>query len=110
MADKMKLTQTNVAKVEPVEGKTLLIWDTDLRGFGLRVSRGGAKAYIFQRRIGKETRRITIGRADDLKAEAARKEAERLAGLFAQGIDPEADKRRQKALTMTLGDAFEGRT
>ncbi|MFN3955099.1 MAG: tyrosine-type recombinase/integrase [Pararhodobacter sp.] len=106
MADKMKLTQTSVAKVEAVEGKTLLIWDTDLRGFGLRIAPGGAKAYIMQRRIGKETRRITICRAADKKAEEARKEAERLAGLFAQGIDPQAADRRQKALRMTLADAF----
>jgi integrase len=107
MPGKVKLTKTSVAKIEAVEGKTLLVWDTAITGFGLRVAPGGAKAYIMQRRVGNETRRITIGRVDDWEAEKARKEAERLAGLFAQGIDPTAAERRQKALTMTLRDAFD---
>ena len=107
MPDKrVKLTQTSVADIEPVAGTQLLIWDTELRGFGLRVSAGGAKSYIMQRRIGKATRRITIGRADDIKAETARRKALVTASQFAEGFDPVVEKRRTDARKITLRDAF----
>ncbi len=108
MDDKrLKLTQSSVAEIEPVPGRQLLVWDTELRGFGLRISAGGAKSYIMQRRIGKATRRITIGRADDIKAEAARRKALAVASQFAEGIDPVIEKRRIAAQKVTLGDAFD---
>ena len=66
----------------------MFAWDTEVRGFGLRISPGGAKTCILQRRAGTTTRRVIIGRADDMNAEAARKAAEKLAGQFAEGIDP----------------------
>ena len=107
MEDKrVKLTQTSVADIEPVAGTQLLIWDTELRGFGLRVSAGGAKSYIMQRRIGKATRRITIGRADDIKAVAARRKALAAASQFAEGFDPVAERRRTEARRISLRDAF----
>ncbi|SNT38168.1 tyrosine-type recombinase/integrase [Tropicimonas sediminicola] len=105
--DRVKLTKTTVAKIEPAEGKQLLVWDSELRGFGLRVSPGGAKAFIMQRRVGKNTRRVTIGRAGDMTPEAARKRALTLASQFADGIDPVAERKRQEARSMTLRDAFE---
>ena len=107
MAEKrVKLTKTSVAKVQPVAGKQLLLWDTELRGFGLRVSAGGAKSYIMQRRVGNVSRRITLGRADDIGAEAARRKALAAASQFAEGVDPVKEKARQKARGVTLREAF----
>jgi integrase len=103
----MKLTKTSVAKIEPQAGKQLLIWDSELRGFGIRVSPGGAKTYIMQRRIGRTTRRVTIGRADDISAESARRRALSLAAQFSEGIDPVAEERKLRARTRTLKEAFE---
>ena len=107
MADRVKLTKTTVAKVEPVEGRQVLLWDAELRGFGLRVSPGGAKSFIFQRRIGKRERRVTIGRAGEISAEAARKKALGLASQFADGFDPVKEAEVKAAQEVTLRDAFE---
>jgi integrase len=108
MTDKrMKLTKTSVEDVAPVPGKQIFVWDTEVRGFGLRVSPGGAKTYIMQRRIGSTSRRITIARADDMGAEKARKAAEKLASQFAEGFDPVAEAKRQKAREQTLKEAFD---
>ena len=74
MAEKRtKLTKASVAAIEADAARQVLVWDTEIRGFGLRVSPGGAKAYVMQRRVGATSRRVTIGRADDMSAEAARK-------------------------------------
>ena len=103
---KLKLTKTTVADLAPEAGKQVFIWDTEVRGFGLRISPGGAKTYILQRRIGATTRRVTIGRADDMTAERARKAAEKLASQFADGIDPVKERKRKLAQERTLRDAF----
>lgn len=106
-ASRMKLTKTSLARIAPVEGKQLLVWDTELRGFGLRVSAGGAKSYILQRRIGSKERRITIGRADDLTPETARRLATKMAVEFSEGIDPVQKRRKEQARAVTLREAFE---
>lgn len=107
MAEKMKLTKGAVERIVPPETGQRLIWDTELRGFGLRVSPGGARAYIMQRKVNGRDRRVTIGRAEDMSTENARKAALRLAAQFAEGKDPVAEKRRQKARQITLRDAFD---
>ena len=107
MADRrLKLTKTAVEGLVPEAGKQVFAWDTEVRGFGVRISPGGAKTYIMQRRAGTTTRRVTIGRADDMSAETARKAAVKLAGQFAEGIDPVKAKKRERAASQTLRDAF----
>ncbi|MEM9426089.1 MAG: Arm DNA-binding domain-containing protein, partial [Pseudomonadota bacterium] len=103
----MKLTRTAVDRIEPAPGKQKLVWDTEIRGFGIRISPGGAKAYIMQRRVNGTERRVTIGRADVISAEAARKKALSLAAQFLDGKDPVVEKRRQRARSVTLREAFE---
>lgn len=103
---RIKLTKTSVADLAPVAGKQTFVWDTEVRGFGIRIAPGGAKTFIMQRRIGSTTRRVTIARADDMTPETARKKAEKLASQFAEGIDPVAESKKRKAREQTLKDAF----
>lgn len=105
----MKLGKRAVAQIAPVPGKQLLIWDTEMRGFGLRVSPGGAKSYFVQRHLSgtKRSRRVTIGRADEISTEMARKKAAVIAGQLAEGVDPVAERRKRQLRSMTLGEAFE---
>jgi integrase len=108
MGDKRKkLTKGSVEEATPVDGKTTIIWDTETRGFGLRVSSGGAKAYILQRRIGKKERRMTIGRVDDMTLDKARKEVAKLVAQIVDGIDPVQEQERQAVQSLTLQQAFE---
>ncbi|NYT41058.1 integrase family protein [Sphingomonas sp. R-74633] len=81
-----------------VEG---FLWDQDLRGFGLRITAGGAASYVVQYRMGgreAKTRRYTIGgHGSPWTPSTAREEAGRLLRLVAQGIDPvESDKQRRR--------------
>ncbi|MBB1497528.1 integrase family protein [Paracoccus sp. MC1862] len=110
MADnRMKLTKASIATLPgiPEGGKQVLIWDTEIRGFGLRIAPGGTKSYVMQRRVGRQTRRITIARADDMTPESARKKALILAGEFAQGVDPVAVRQEEARRGQTLRHAME---
>lgn len=106
-SQRRKLTKASVQSIQPVAGKQILVWDTELRGFGLRVSPGGAKAFIMQRRIGTTERRVTIGRSDDMPPEIARKKATGMAAQFADGIDPVKKKKEREERALTLRGAFE---
>ncbi|HVM79905.1 MAG TPA: site-specific integrase [Stellaceae bacterium] len=93
---RQKLTKTTVDGIEP-SGKRIFVWDTELRGFGLRVTPSGAKTYVLQYRMGgrgSPARRYTIGQhgKDGWTPETARKKAEELKRLAKGGTDPHAAK------------------
>lgn len=100
----MKLTKTIVEALPiPASGQSLH-WDDKLRGFGVRVTPSGTRAYIVQGRVrgtGK-TRRETIGAHGVLTCDEARRRAQaKLVGL-ADGLDPQVEKQRAKSLAATL--------
>jgi hypothetical protein len=76
----IKITKRTVDAVNP-SGADQFLWDSDLKGFGLKVTAAGNKVYILQYRKGGRgtpTKRVTIGRHGALTPEQARKEAARL--------------------------------
>ncbi len=81
------------------------LWDTDLHGFGLKVTPTGTRIYILQYRMGgrgSASRRYTLGKHGPWTPDAARKEATRLLGLIATGEDPaEAKQHDRGGLTLT---------
>lgn len=86
------------------------LWDESIRGFGAKFRASGAVSYVLQFRMGGReagTRRYTIGsHGSPWTPATARTEAERLALLIAQGIDPvEADQqRRREAVDLAFSD------
>ena len=103
-ARKFKFTRESVEAARCPEGKSqALYWDTEQPGLGLRVTSHGARAFIFESRLGGRTVRVTIGPASmPIRAAkdktgrpvttGANAEAAKLAALVAQGIDPRAEK------------------
>ena len=84
------------------DGRELVLWDTELAGFGVRVQRGDAKSYILRYRAGRgrtaPLRKLTIGRhGSPWTPDQARTEAKRLSGLVAHGKDPAGAKAAAKA-------------
>ncbi len=85
-------------------------WDSDLPGFGVRVTSAGFKAYVAQYRLpglGRRgtTKRVTLGTHGVLTPEEARRLAKRELGRVAQGLDPAAERtaRRSAATIKELG-------
>ena len=91
-----RLTKRVVDAAELPAAGVRFIWDSELRGFGLRVTVGGSKSYVLQYRMkGKPARRMTLGaHGSPWTTEGARKEAERRLIKIRQGIDPVEEERR----------------
>ena len=104
----MKLTDKVIATLTlPADKKDVIHFDSDLRGFGLRLRRGAdgrtMRSWVCQFRRAGSSRRYLIGSADVVNAEQARAKAKKVLAAIALGDDPQADKaeRRDKdRLTM----------
>lgn len=89
-----KITKKLVDSLRPA-AVTYLVWDTELKGFLVRVTPNGAVSYAFEYRFGKVTRRLTIGgRGDPWTPDSARDEALKLKARVAQGGDPAMERKR----------------
>jgi integrase len=78
------------------------IWDSVIRGFGLRTTPAGVKTYVLKYTFKGEQRWFTIGKhGSPWTPETARQEAWQKLDEVRQGIDPqEAKKADRKALTV----------
>lgn len=104
---KVKLTKAAVEAIAPPPSGQLMVWDTTIAGFGVRVSAGGAKSFILMGRVNGVAVKRTLGRFGIMTAEKARQEAIRTAGHFASGIDPAKERRRAKVRQVTLQEAVD---
>lgn len=107
-----KLTKRVVDAATPHTSR-YTIFDTDVRGFGLRVFPSGEKSWIYEYRSGEGGRRaakkrVTMGSVKRMTASQARALAERLRARVNAGEDPQAQKAKQRdALTVDeLADLF----
>lgn len=112
MTRKTKLTKRVVdgAEVRPVR---YVLFDSEIRGFGLRVFPSGQKSWIFEYKVdggGRKasTKRVTIGRFDEFTPDEARKFAEKLRAKAKIGQDPQSEKiaYRQALSISDVVDAF----
>lgn len=108
-----KITKRSVDALKLADGAEAVLWDTELKGFGVRVQHGGSKSYLLHYRAGTgrgaPLRKLTIGRhGSPWTAEMARREAKRLIGLVENGADPAADKiaRREAPTIADLAARF----
>ncbi|MGC4025325.1 MAG: site-specific integrase [Mesorhizobium sp.] len=112
MSQKIKLTKRVVdgAEIRPAR---YVLFDSEIKGFGLRVFPSGQKSWIFEYKVdggGRKasTKRVTIGRSDEFTPDEARKFAEKLRAKAKMGLDPQAEKvEYRKAVTVDeLADKF----
>lgn len=109
----MKITKLFVDKLEipssNESGKTAQkrYYDETIKGFGVRVTSGGTKAFFLEKLIKNKLSRITLGRYPELTVELARKEAQKLLGQIAMGFDPIAQKQTAKMREVTLKEVFQ---
>jgi integrase len=71
-------------------------WDPTMRGFGVRVSYGGKKAFVVRYRVNGRLRRLTLGPYPDLSLAEARRKARMVMGDVAHGDDPAQDKQARR--------------
>ncbi len=97
-----KLTRALVADMTRNPAKDTFLWCSATPGFGVKLSKAGAKSFVFQYRINGTSRRISIGRASDtLSCDRAREKAKVFTRNLHDGIDPLLAKvARREALTV----------
>lgn len=101
-----KLTKSYIDKVKP-QATDVLHWDTDLKGFGLRVTPQGKLSFIVQGRVGTAGRasptvRLTVGPYGVFTADQARDAARERLREMRMGIDPRAAATKSAAQRKTL--------
>lgn len=82
-----KLTKRSVESFAPQE-KSYFEWDSEIKGFGVRIMPSGTKTYQVQYRKGERTRRASIGRHGNITAEQARNRAKEIMGELSKGDNP----------------------
>ena len=104
MADKIRLTKTAVEKIPTPDSGQVIRWDSDLIGFGVRISAGGSRTFFYQGRLNGKSKKITVGRLGKITADQARKKAREYEAQLTLGNDPTLTREGQQAAT--LGDVL----
>lgn len=95
MSKSVKLTKRAVDALKPTEAR-FVVWDTEISGFGLRISPTGRKSYVYRYRASGgrsgRSREPVIGVHGQLTPDQAREIAQSWAALVAAGGDPAADR------------------
>ncbi len=110
---KLKLNENSLAAIKlPDDLPQLIVWDTEVAGFGVVVGKQN-RTFIAEARVDGKKRRKAIGVAGKTRADGtpwtvklAKVEAKTLIGDMARGVDPNA-ARRLRLDGPTLRDAIE---
>jgi len=106
-SERFKFTKTRLTELPPAAGRARYrVFDTEVRGFNLMVTKTGHKTFYLNRVINQQTERLHIGPFPDISVEKARLRAEILAAEIALGKDPMEAKRRKRQ-ELTLGELME---
>lgn len=111
MSESVKITKRSVDALKPSAAR-YVAWDTELAGFGIRVSPTGRKSYVFRYRASGgrsgRSREPVIGVHGPITPDQAREIARSWAALVAAGGDPAADREslRQAPMVSDLMDRY----
>ena len=93
---KLKLTKRSVQAVKP-DQKDVILWDTELLGFGCKITPKGRRSYfLYYRTKDNRERRPRIGVHGAVTCEQARGIAQRWLNEVAAGGDPSGARREQR--------------
>lgn len=98
-----------IAKAQPPQTAQRFIFDDHRdapRGFGLRITKAGGKAFILKYSCAGRVRRMTIGQWPTWSLQAARRRAQELVRMVDEGIDP-LDQARERADAPTVAELVE---
>ena len=85
--DKVKITKT-VLDALALPAKVEILRDAELQGFGVRITPGGAKSFVVERKLMGKTVRHTIGRVGPWTVQQARAEALQVLAQMERGVNP----------------------
>lgn len=105
-ANSRRLTDAIARKALPSARGAAILWDAEVKGFGLRLSPGGGRSFMLDYRAEGRQRRITIGAYPDWSVAAARKAAKAMKREVDHGRDPMSERHAERAAP-TVPDLWE---
>ena len=90
------LTDTLVRKTPAPPHGQVIIKDDEIRGFGVRVTAGGARSFVLGYSVNARERRFTLGAFPVLTTAMAREKAKKLRQQILDGIDPMAERQAER--------------
>jgi integrase len=102
----MNLNDAIVRKLPLPDKGSRITWDTVVKGFGVRVTTAGARAFVLNYRARGIARRYTIGSFPDWPTTEAREEAKRLKRIVDTGGDPMGERHEEREAP-TIADLIE---
>ena len=98
LADRVNLTAGSIDRLTcPIGKQQAFMRDSEAPGLRVRITSAGAKSFVFEAKLNRQTIRRTIGDVKVWSIEQARTEARRLAVLLDNGQDPREIQRLQQA-------------
>lgn len=98
LAERLNLTHGAIERLTCPEGKQqAFMRDSEAPGLRVRVTAAGAKSFVYESKLNRQTIRRTIGDVKSWTIEQARAEARRLAVVLDSGQDPREIERQQQA-------------
>ena len=91
-----KITKTLIDATKPPAAGESWLWDSELKGFGVRIQSSGHKSYVVRYRTKdseRKQRKMTICRCSDAAPEKARGLARDVFAKVAGGNDPVAERK-----------------
>lgn len=97
-----KITKRIIDAFEPDPAGEQFLWDTELKGFGVRMMPSGVASYLIKYRNSEgRQRKLTVGRVGTLTPDQARQLARDKLAEVSQGNDPSADRQQvRKSITI----------
>ena len=86
-----ELTDRIAAQAKAPEAGQRVVWDSIVRGYGLRITKAGAKSFVLNYRSQGIQRQLTIGSWPSWSGRQARSRAMELSREIDVGGDPMAD-------------------
>ena len=105
----MKFTDKTISSIKP-KSERFEVWETNGKGFGLRVSPAGKKSWIYLYRFDGRARRLTIGEYPKMPLVDAHEAHATAKKDLSKGIDPGAKDQAKKAAhrdAFTVNDLVE---
>jgi integrase len=102
----MELTKTAIDTLPIPENERVTYWDTELKGFCIRVSQT-AKTYYAKKRVMGKPQWVKIGEHGLLTPDKARKEALNILSELNKGVDVNRERARARSKGITLEKVIE---
>jgi integrase len=103
----LKFSKSKIDALPIPEKGEAVFWDSESKGFGIRVWSSGKKVFIYKTRVKGRQVKVNLGTYGKLTLAEAQHALKKLAGEIAIGRDPVEDRHTEKTAAITLGQALE---